>query len=336
MSVKTPIDKELTKAKTREQVAYRKLDRLKERYDKLKLITDSELMRHAEEQAAIHKHHEDTLIENEELKARCQSLADEAAMWKAQLFDQLDRLDDKQAELTTQQQDFYALQSELAEAQWQLVELVDLERSRAEADLARAQVAIDDLSKELVAEKARVDGLKNLGTCLAAKLERATAQRKVLQREHARLFTLAEQRTELLKAKDDELAEIQNELFEARRQLLSYRIETSSWDGLKESLAQPAASYTQAEATSFESVDPIIDEQPQAGTVANTIAFSCETIEPHPLLVGQSLIKSEHKRRPLKLRAMNDKAGQDNASPQNLFSRASQVISSWLKLEPKR
>lgn len=311
----TSLDKELKKANAREQVANRKLERLKERYDKLKLATDSQLAKYAEEQRKSRDFYAETLARNIELEASCKNLSDEAAMWKAQLFEQLDRLDEKKADLVAQQQDFYALQSELAEAQWQLVELVDLERNRAETELAKSHAQIDSLKKELVSANARIEGLRNLGTYLTAKLERATAQRKVLQREHARLCELAEDRKALLINSSDELRSLENELFEARGKLLSHHLDTSSWEGLRESLGQQGSHP--------------FDEACKADKARKAIEpVLVAAIEP-PAITAM-LIEKPPKRKPLRLAP--SQAQSDITKPPSLLRRAGKAIGSWLKL----
>jgi chromosome segregation ATPase len=298
---KVPLDKELIKAKAREQVASRKLDRLKDRYEKLKVITDTQFESHSGERQLLELRLSESLALNEWLESRCKNLQDEAAMWKAQLFEQLDRLDQKHLDLQT-------LQTELAEAQWQMVELVNEERTRCETERAKSEIQVDLLQKELVAARARVDGLKNLGVCLTARLERATAQRKVLQREHARLAEQAEARAQLLEAKDDEIEELRVQLFEARRQILSHRLESDSWDALKQGLPQ------------LETPAPAVEWD-----VAHLVA---ETAQQAPR-------KSEG-RRQLKLAPMPEPAPLNPLLvPRQLLARASKTLGGWFKLGSK-
>lgn len=297
-TTKGTLDTDLVKAKAREQVAARKLERLKERYDKLKAITDTQLEKHAGEREKSDGRLQDALQENAELVARCKGLQDEAAMWKAQLFEQLDRLDAKQL-------DFQTVQTELAETQWQLVELMEAERHRAETALAQSIGEIDRLQKELVGSKARVDGLKNLGTCLAAKLDRATAQRKVLQRDHARLSEVAEMRANLLDIKDDEIEALKADLFAARGQLLSHKLDSQSWDTLKSALGEEPT------------------DQPEALTSAWDAA--------HVIAPDFALPRRAEGRRQLKLAAMPEQSSPITELPKKLFK----TVGSWFKLNSK-
>jgi chromosome segregation ATPase len=299
---KAPLDQELVKAKAREQVASRKLDRLKDRYEKLKVITDTHFETHSGEREKLEQRLQQSQAQIQELSARCQSLQDEAAMWKSQLFDQLDRSDAKH-------QEFLTLQTELAEAQWQMVELINEERTRCETERAKSEVQVDLLGKELIAARARVDGLKNLGTCLTAKLERATAQRKVLQREHARLAEQAEARAQLLESKDDEIEELRVQLFEARRQILTQRLDSQSWEVLKEGLAS----------------EPAPQPAVQKWEVAHLVAES-------PL---QAPRKPEG-RRQLKLAPIpSAQSSGVLKTPRQLFQRATKTMGGWFKLGSK-
>jgi hypothetical protein len=231
-------------------------------------------------------------------------------MWKAQLFDQLDRLD-------ATKQEFYDLQSELARAQWELVELVDLERTRCETALARSQAEVHDLSKELVSSRSRVDGLKNLGTCLAAKLERTAAQKRVLQREHARLTELAETRAALLETREEELVALRAELFEARRQLLSHRLESQGWDSLKQGLHAPVA--TPAEL--------IWDLAASAGEPDGVV--------PETVILPALPPSAEVGRRRLKLAGVPLVESQVPPLPKRLWMRAGKTVEGWFKLGSK-
>ena len=289
ISTKPSADCELIKARAREQVASRKLDRLKDRYEKLKSITDTEFEKQTGEREAL-------ALRNEELEARCRGLQDEASMWRTQLFEQLDRLDSTKEE-------FYALQAELAQAQWELVELVDLERTRCETALALSQAEVHQLSKELVSARARVDGLKNLGSCLAAKLDRATAQRKVLQREHARLTELAEMRAGLLESRDEEIATLRAELFEARGQLLSHQLDSPRWETLREGLGEDSAE---------------------------------ETVEDLPLVLEPTFPEAASKpvgQRRLKLAFLPAEESRVEPLPKRLWMRAGKTFEGWFKLK---
>lgn len=297
---------ELIKVKAREQVASRKLFRLKERYDKLKSITDTLFESQSQERVAIECRLKDSLALNEELAVRCQSLQDEAAMWKAQLFEQLDRLDNKHEE-------FLALQTELHQAQWQMVELLNEERHLCETERARSEARVDSLQKELTAARARVDGLKNLGACLAAKLERATDQRKVLQREHARLTELCESKEQRLLEKELQIEELRAQLFDARGQLLSQQLASSDWSSLKVGLA-PAPQVAPV---------PSAEETPVAAMVVELET----TVELPPS--GQRFPSGE--RRPVRL-AGTPATSREKVSPLALWSRATKTVGSWLKL----
>lgn len=303
-SAKTPIDKELVKAKAREQVASRKLDRLKDRYDRLKVITDTQFETHSQELDSLKAQLAESRAHNEELSARLKMLGDEAAMWKSQLFDQLDRWD-------LQRQEYLNLQTELAEAQWQMVELVNEERARCELERARCEAQLDVLQKELVASRSRVDGLKNLGTCLTAKLERATAQRKVLQREHARLSDLAEERAHLLEIKDGEMETLRVQLFEARRQILSHRLESDSWDSLKDGLATPKTETPPAETQQWDVAAHLIPESPLPAPIR---------------AVGH---------RQLKLASMPAQSSSISNGPLRLFQRATKTVGGWFRISKK-
>jgi DNA repair exonuclease SbcCD ATPase subunit len=317
---KTPTDNELMKAKAREQVASRKLDRLKDRYQKLKAITDTQFESHAEERTRLEQALADARAENEELRTRLQGVKDEAAMWKAQLFDQLDRAEARHEE-------FVALQTELAEAQWQMVELVNEERLRCETERARADLATEQARKQLVAERARVDGLKNLGACLTARLERATAQRKVLQREHARLAELAESRTAQLEARELELEELRAQLFQARGQLLSHRLESQSWDALKEGLgADSAASLAMDEelVSSDSQFEPTEAELTASGEWDLHISSETRPAGP-PQRVGQRQVKLA--------RPLPPEVNPPAFKPSELWGRASKTLGGWFRLK---
>jgi hypothetical protein len=304
-SSRTSAEKELIKANAREQVANRKLDRLKERFEKLKVVSEAQLDKHAAEREKHDRRMQASLAENAELQSRCKSLQDEAAMWKAQLFEQLDRLDAKQAE-------FLEMQGELAQAQWQFVELVDQERAEAQIAQAQSQAQVVSLQKELVSMQSRVEGLKTMGSCLNAKLERATAQRRVLQREHARLSELAEMRASLLEIKDDEVERLKADLFEARRQILSHRLDSQSWDSLKAGLGDDQ------------------DGLPaQAWDVAHVIADT--VVAPLPVAPRKG-----EGRRQLKLAALPAASSPEaTVSPKGLLQRASKTLGGWFKLHPR-
>ena len=304
-SPKTQIDKELVKAKAREQVASRKLDRLKDRYDRLKVITDTQFESHADELDTVKGQLAESLAHNEAMTARLKAIADEAAMWKSQLFDQLDRWD-------AQRQDYLSLQTELAEAQWQMVELLNEERARCEMDRARSEALVDQLQKELTASRARVDGLKNLGTCLTAKLDRATAQRKVLQREHARLAELADERMRQVESKDEEAEGLRVQLFEARRQILSHRLQSESWEALKEGL--------DSDGTDDAPVNPF-----EWDVAAHLIPDS-------PMAVPQRAVGH----RQLKLASLPTESHPGSASPLRLLQRATKTVGGWFRLSPKK
>jgi hypothetical protein len=295
---KATADKETIKAKAREQVANRKLDRLKDRYEKLKAITDSQLETQTHQHQRLESELREARAQNEELAAQLKFVKDEAAMWKSQLFDQLDRAERKH-------QDFVNLQTELAEAQWQMVELLNEERARCETERAKAEVEAEQARRELVAARARVDGLKNLGACLAAKLERATAQRNVLQREHARLVEATEERIAQLEARDLEIEELRIQLFDARRLLLSRHLETQSWETLKQGLARP------------DEPEPTESAEPEAaGRVADIVLSPQKAIG--------------HRR--LKLAALPEQSSQIPPAPHLLLRRAGKALGDWLKL----
>lgn len=303
-SPKSPIDKELVKAKAREQVASRKLDRLKDRYDRLKVITDTQFESHSHELEQLKGQLAESRAHNEEMASRLKMIGDEAAMWKSQLFDQLDRWD-------AQRQEYLGLQTELAEAQWQMVELINEERTRCELERARCEAQLDLLQKELVASRARVDGLKNLGTCLTAKLERVTAQRKVLQREHARLADLAEERAHQLDSKDEEILDLRNRLFEARRQILSHRLESDSWEALKEGLASRELEAPSAEPQEWDMAAHIIPESPLPVPVRD---------------IGH---------RQVKLASMPAQSSPVSDGPLRLFQRATKTVGGWFRISRK-
>lgn len=317
------VDKELVKARAREQVANRKLDRLKERYDKLKTETDRQ---HAEagDREALDLRLRETLDQNEELTLRCKSLADEAAMWKSQLFDQLDRLDSKHEACV-------ALQSELAEAQWQMVELVNQERLRCETERARSDAQVDGLEKSLVAARARVDGLKNLGTCLTAKLERATAQCKVLQREHARLSELAESRAQQLEGKEAELESMRAQLFEARGQIVSQRLSSQSWDLLKQGLNAPAEFVSAEFELALAEAQTESPELPEADIVRPAEPLPLGSEAAHVIPESAPLRKPEG-RRQVKLAPLPPSSSVSLPTPFQLLSRASKTVGGWFKL----
>lgn len=224
------LDQELLKAKTREEVARRKLERLKERYRQLQELTSQpEPESHPAEQRLA-----EVLQEHLALQERHQRLQDEAAMWKSQLFEQLDRLEIREME-------FQALRGELAETQWQLVELLNEERTRSETERAHLEMQLDALQRELTASRARVDGLKNLGACLAAKLERAASERQTSQLAQLEQTQQLAASLAQLEQKDQEIQELRSELFETRRRLLSHQLDQADWVELKRGLEIPVA-----------------------------------------------------------------------------------------------
>ncbi len=321
------VDKELVQAKAREQVASRKLARLKERYDKLKTVTDSQYDALVGEREGLNLRLQEALAENEELTQRCKGLGDEAAMWKSQLFEQLDRLD-------TKHEAFVALQSELAEAQWQMVELVNQERRQCETERALSESRVDELEKSLIAARARVDGLKNLGTCLTAKLDRATAQRKVLQREHARLTELAESRAQQLESKEEELENLRAQLFEARGQILSQRLGSDSWDLLKEGLNAPAefvsAEFDLALAEAALEFDELALAEVPTESAAEPLPVGWEAAH---VITEATVLRKPEGRRQIKLAPLPQASNPVRlTAPFQLFSRASKAVGGWFKL----
>ncbi len=299
-SSKAPLEKELIKAKAREQVNQRKLERLKERFEKLQAESETQAGRLATEKEKWDAKLQKRDLQKKKLAARCKTLQDEATMWKSQLFEQMDRLEEQQA-------DFLEVRTELAEAQWQLVELVETERSQREIELAKSQAEAYQLRTELTATRAQADGLRNMGTCLAAKLEKAVAQRKVLQREHIRLSELVEERTQLLDRRETEIEALKTALFEARGQLLTHRLESESWPVLKAGLE----GFEEVPLSSLEEV-------------------------PLSSLEGLAPLTTSPERRPLKLAALPASSGSvTTVGARGLLHRASKTVGGWFKLGGK-
>lgn len=302
---KAPLEKELIKAKAREQVCQRKLDRLKERFEKLHSEVETITEKFAIEREKLEVRLQKKDLQKKKFAVRCKTLQDEAVMWKSQLFEQMDRLEE-------QQTDFMAVRTELAEAQWQLVELVESERSQRELDLAKSQAESLQLRKALTDSRAQSDGLRNMGTCLAAKLEKAISQRKVLQREHIRLTELAEERGLLLDQRDAEVEALKAQLFEARGQLLTHQLESETWPVLKAGLEEPVSLEELAEEWDLEETAPPIEVE-------------------EAVLVGRSA-----ERRSVKLAVLPSQSSTaDSIGPRQLFHRASKTVGGWFKIGSK-
>lgn len=304
-SPKASLEKELMKAKTREQVSQRKLDRLKERFEKLQAEFEACSVKHALEkdkwEAKLAKREQ----QKKKLAARCKTLRDEAAMWKTQLFEQMDRLEEQQA-------DSLAVRTELAEAQWQLVELVEAERSQREIELAKSQAETYELRKELTAARAQAEGLRNVGACLTAKLEKAIAQRKVLQREHIRLSELVEERSRELEFFEAEIDSLKTALFQARGQILTHRLDSESWPALKAGLEDG----DHEEVPEVESHDEWDLQEPPLS--------SLEAVLP---------LTNSRERRALKLAPVPSHASAVNSSgARELLHRASKTVGGWFKI----
>ena len=302
-SSKAPLEKELIKAKAREQVNQRKLERLKERFEKLQAESEAQAARLATEKEKWEAKLQKKELQKKKLAARCKTLQDEATMWKTQLFEQMDRLEEQRA-------DFMAVRTELAEAQWQLVELVEAERSQREIELAKSQAEAYELRKELTVARAQADGLRNVGVCLTAKLEKAIAQRKVLQREHIRLSELAEERAQLLELHETEIEALKTALFEARGQILTHRLESESWPVLKAGLEEP-----------------VIEETVEDWALEELPLSSLEGVLP---------VTVSRERRPLKLAALPSSSSPiATVGARQLLHRASKTVGGWFKLGGK-
>lgn len=301
---KAALEKELIKAKAREQVSQRKLDRLKERFEKLQAEGEAQSDRWNAERERWENKLQKLDHQKKKLAVRCKTLQDEAGMWKSQLFEQMDRLEEQRA-------DFTSVRAELTEAQWQLVELVEAERTQREIELAKAQAETFELRRELTAARAQADGLRNVGSCLTAKLEKAVAQRKVLQREHIRLSELVEERTSLLEQRDQEIEALKMALFEARGQILTHRLESETWPVLAAGLHHEAPAEESQEDWEFE-------ETP--------LSALGSSLELHP----------SRERRPLKLAAFPSASSSVTAvGARQLLHRAGKTVGGWFKLGGK-
>ena len=301
-NTKAPLEQELIKARAREQVGQRKLDRLKDRFEKLQHELENLAGKFSAEREKWELRLQKKELQKKKFAVRCKTLQEEAAMWKSQLFEQMDRAEEQQA-------DFLAVRTELAEAQWQLVEAVEGERNQRELELAKSQAETCQLRKALTESRAQADGLRNMGACLTAKLEKAISQRKVLQREHIRLTELAEERAILLDQRETELEALKTQLFEARGQLLTHQLESESWPALKAGLEQP---------------------------VFEEIAEEWNLEEASSLSQGELELSHSNERRPLKLAALPDvPSTASSVGPRQLLHRASKTLGGWFRIGTK-
>ncbi len=246
------LEQKVTKASAREQVANRKIERLKSRFDRLQAAFDAQKLQSeslVDDLQAISAQKES---EASDLENRCRTLRDEAAMWKAQLFEKLDCLEAGASQQQSLEQEFVHLQRAYSQVAEQLAEInpEDWER-RLQASLQRAETA----EKDLVCARAQTEGLKAMGTCLAAKLEKETAQRKFLKAENGDLQSQSLELTKLLNARNEELAKVKRDLFESRGDLLRLRLESESWEVLQSGLTKSEA-HTERKSAAPEPLEP--------------------------------------------------------------------------------
>lgn len=246
------LEQKLTKADAREQVANRKLERLKSRFDRLQAAFDAQKLQTeslVDDLQAVSVQKESAASE---LESRCRALRDEAAMWKAQLFEKLDSLEAGNSHQQTLEQELSQLRRAYGQVAEQLAEIDpgDWER-RLQASQNRAETS----EKELAGARAQIEGLKSMGTCLAAKLEKETAQRKFLKSENGDLQSQSLELTKLLNARNEDLARVKRDLFESRGELLRLRLESETWDVLQSGLTKSEA-HTERKSAPPEPVVP--------------------------------------------------------------------------------
>ena len=231
----------LKQAKNRERIAQRKLDRLKSRFDRVQ----DEMLNSRAECERLH----DQLAT---LRLEKSHVEQEASMWRTQLFERMELLDQAKDRLSQMKQQLEALRAQAVYAQTtqktshQELRRRDRERkefelkieelesaqkhSRCETEemlesLTDAKRAIDSLQRSNDYYQREIVGLKSIGASLTEKLTKVTQQRdRYQQRLNARgdeLRLEQSQSNHLL----EEVERLKDELYETRGKLMTYQIE---------------------------------------------------------------------------------------------------------------
>lgn len=251
---------DLRKAESRERIAVRKLDRLKERFERL------------QQEAEEAKQH---LLQAEEERERA---SQEARMWKTQLFERMELLEqtkdrlnatEEQLEVAWEragqatlmhQADHEELKRRDRERLTFELQIEELKRAQTEtkgqADdlllaLTDAESAIVSLQRSNDLYQRESDGLKRIGASLTEQLNRSTEQ---LERQRDYSASLqAELQAEKVHTEHlrDEIQRLSDELYQTNDLLVSYQRESDRLEGRAVVTARtqetpPAASTTTA------------------------------------------------------------------------------------------
>jgi len=239
----------IQKAENRLRIAQCKLDRLKARFDRV-----------SEELADVQHRWETSQKENLSLRDEVISQAEltdkarqEALMWRTQLFEKMEQLEDMREKLESTQDELKSAWQRLTKIsenhQTSYEELCrrDKERRSFQAKieelqrrqsvsqgqtndlleaLTGAEAAIESLQRSNDKYQREVDGLKSLGQSLTEQLSRLTDQRD----SYARQFVSAEEELEKARATNrqlkNEVERLTDELYETKGKLITYQLES--------------------------------------------------------------------------------------------------------------
>jgi chromosome segregation ATPase len=243
-----PPEPMLKKALNRERIAHCKLERLKSRFERIQ----EEMLASRAEREVFRDQCERLKEEVATLKDQKSHLEQESSMWRTQLFERMELLDQAKDRLAEMEQHTESLlcQADQAE-QTQMTSHRELKRrdrerkefelkieelqsaqdhSRCETQemleaLTDAKRAIDSLQRSNDYYQREVVGLKSIGASVTEKLTKMTQQRdRYRQRLNSRgdeLRLEQGQSAHLL----DEVERLKDELYETRGKLMTYQIE---------------------------------------------------------------------------------------------------------------
>jgi chromosome segregation ATPase len=238
----------LKQAMNRERIAHCKLDRLKSRFDRVQ----EEMLTSKNERDEFRDECERLREELAAMKEDKSRVEQEASMWRTQLFERMELLDQakerleqmkRQAEAlrakavhaettqSTSHQELKRRDRERKEFELKIEELESAQKhSRCETEemleaLTDAKRAIDSLQRSNDYFQREIVGLKSIGASLTEKLTKVTQQRdRYKQRLNSRgdeLRLEQGQSAHLL----DEVERLKDELYETRGKLMTYQIE---------------------------------------------------------------------------------------------------------------
>ena len=239
---------ELRKAENRERIAQCKLERLKERFDKL-----YEEISECQDELAVTKGECSALKKQVEIAQRERERASqEALMWRTQLFERMELLEDanqqlhaaehelelaweraghanqshqaSHAELRKRDKERLTFELKIEELQKAQRETRDQANDLLEA-LTDAESAISSLQRSNDKYQRQVDGLKSLGASLTEKLTQLTEQRDKYRETASTVTDVLRLEREQNEHQQSEIERLKNELYEVKGQLIAYKLE---------------------------------------------------------------------------------------------------------------